>query len=66
MPNTFKIGDIVRLKSGGPKMSVANIHDAPDRVFCEWFGTDGTPMTRPFHADTLEYWAEVVNRANAG
>jgi len=34
----FKIGDIVRLKSGGPDMTVKGIGDSiPVQVQCQWF-----------------------------
>lgn len=39
---TFNVGDVVRLKSGGPKMTVTQIGErlgAPT-VWCSWF--DGT------------------------
>jgi len=32
----FETGDIVRLKSGGPKMTVADIHISGS-VHCQWF-----------------------------
>jgi uncharacterized protein YodC (DUF2158 family) len=31
---TFKVGDTVELKSGGPKMGVANVDG--ENVRCEW------------------------------
>ena len=31
----FKAGDVVQLKSGGPKMTVRETDD--DGVFCQWF-----------------------------
>lgn len=31
----FAVGDVVRLKSGGPKMAVEEI--SPDGVSCSWF-----------------------------
>lgn len=40
MAETFEIGDIVRLKSGGPDMTVENTRGVSvDRVIvdCQWF-----------------------------
>jgi uncharacterized protein YodC (DUF2158 family) len=35
----FKEGDVVKLKSGGPEMTIYQIGTAssPDRVVCTWF-----------------------------
>ncbi len=35
MAETFKPGDVVRLKSGGPQMTVSRVDNG--RVLCEWF-----------------------------
>jgi uncharacterized protein YodC (DUF2158 family) len=37
--NEFKPGDVVRLKSGGPKMTVDQIDASSSRktVWCDWF-----------------------------
>lgn len=32
---SFKLGDVVMLKSGGPKMTIASLKQ--DRAFCVWF-----------------------------
>jgi uncharacterized protein YodC (DUF2158 family) len=43
MSTSFKVGDVVRLKSGGEKMTVGQLEKdvnsgAPDKfVFCSWF-----------------------------
>ncbi len=39
---TFKVGDVVKLKSGGPKMTVTVVGDrlGTATVWCTWF--DGT------------------------
>jgi uncharacterized protein YodC (DUF2158 family) len=35
--NDFKTGDIVRLKSGGPDMTVSQRAINPDTIHCQWF-----------------------------
>lgn len=41
----FQIGDVVRLKSGGPAMTVTNVGEAAmtgkQTVWCMWFDTKG-------------------------
>lgn len=37
MGNQFKIGDVVRLKSGGPKMTVVATRDGGAVVTVAWF-----------------------------
>jgi uncharacterized protein YodC (DUF2158 family) len=56
----FKVGDVVRLKSGGPAMTIASIdREGPVRCYCVWFVVqanglpDGKPETGSFAADTL-------------
>lgn len=34
----FKSGDIVRLKSGGPDMTVTGLSYGEDELICKWFG----------------------------
>jgi uncharacterized protein YodC (DUF2158 family) len=38
----IKAGDVVQLKSGGPKMTVSSVdlHRQPPLAYCDWF--DGT------------------------
>lgn len=36
----LKIGDVVRLKSSGPKMTVAKPKDEHGLVYCVWFVGD--------------------------
>jgi uncharacterized protein YodC (DUF2158 family) len=36
----FKVGDIVRLKSGGPSMTVDGYNDYDGDVVCKWFAGD--------------------------
>jgi len=53
---TFKVGDVVKLKSGGPLMTVANPNATAGGhavIGCTWF--DGkTPHAEMFPAETLE------------
>jgi len=37
--NKFKVGDLVRLKSGGPVMTASEVDGASyNRIRCQWFG----------------------------
>jgi uncharacterized protein YodC (DUF2158 family) len=51
----FKIGDVVRLKSGGPNMTVANYdlygYDSEKKYLCTWFDD------KHKHNETL-FWGE--------
>ena len=48
----FKSGDVVRLKSGGPKMTAGG-YSMSSQVICRWF--DGTkPMSDTFDEDSLD------------
>ena len=47
----FNNGDIVQLKSGGPKMTVHSVE--PSRITCQWFA--GSKLERgSFPAESLE------------
>lgn len=49
----LKIGDVVTLKSGGPKMVIGRIDDAG--AGCFWFGDpDSLPRHAPFPIATLK------------
>ena len=48
----FKIGDIVQLKSGGPKMTVTN-HGSKGEIYCSWFG-GSKKESAPFPPDALK------------
>ena len=57
----FKVGDVVRLKSGGPPMTVTLEHksvpthngDILDAVWCIWFDKNDRSRSRIFNPDTL-------------
>ena len=47
----FELGDVVRLKSGGPKMTVGYIHEI--EVVCTWFDTQDNPRNEKFYKKQL-------------
>ncbi|MFV3335006.1 YodC family protein [Pseudomonas sp. NY15437] len=52
--HAFNVGDIVRLKSGGPNMTVQTLPDAGGRLFtCQWFAGKKLENGR-FPAESLE------------
>ncbi len=52
---TYKIGDIVQLKSGGPKMTVDTIPKLPthNHYGCTWFAGAKKEQSS-FHVDVIE------------
>ena len=50
--DTIKIGDVVKLKSGGPKMTV-NAISLTNHVYCDWF-SGSTHSTGGFHLKVLK------------
>ncbi len=64
---TIKIGDVVYLKSGGPKMTVDSVYkpktkEAADGYYveqdyylanCVWFGHHNNPTYKDFKVETL-------------
>lgn len=52
--NNWKIGDVVQLKSGGPKMTISSEKDERDgTVHCEWFDESGQLKAGRFKAQVL-------------
>jgi uncharacterized protein YodC (DUF2158 family) len=39
----FQVGDIVRMRSGGPPMTVTRLGCVGDQVRCTWFESRGRP-----------------------
>jgi uncharacterized protein YodC (DUF2158 family) len=60
MAEALKIGDKVRLKSGGPVMTIGGIGINTARRTdlnywrCDWFDRDHNPHTEHYHKDSLE------------
>ena len=52
----FKTGDVVRLKSGGPNMTVVNYgrYNQELKVLCEWFDEKHKPDQKTFYDSQLE------------
>jgi uncharacterized protein YodC (DUF2158 family) len=51
-PASFQRGDLVRLRSGGPAMTVDSIKG--NQVDCFWTGEDGQPNAESFPVDVLQ------------
>lgn len=62
MTELFRPGDVVRLKSGGPKMTVTSMGDdgyGKMKVWCDWF--DGTrKMDNDFEPSSLAHVQEAA------
>jgi uncharacterized protein YodC (DUF2158 family) len=48
----IKPGDIVSLRSGGPRMTIASVDG--QNAFCEWFTDDQQPQSRSFALASLK------------
>lgn len=60
MEEKFKPGDIVMLKSGGPKMTVREYDEESNTFFCEWF-KDGELKKEEFIPGSLEFWDDTAS-----
>ena len=56
MADTYKIGDLVQLKSGGPKMVISG-GPFSGHYDCEWFAGSNNKSAN-YHGGTLEPWVE--------
>lgn len=56
MSHVFKVGDIVLLKSGGPKMTVIEVGDIAGEpaVWCSWFDDKKQKKSETFPPAALE------------
>ncbi len=53
----LKVGDTVRLKSGGPRMTITNVGDRPKEgtvIWCAWFTKAGEEKTGFYPAGAVE------------
>jgi uncharacterized protein YodC (DUF2158 family) len=58
----FKCGDAVRLKSGGPKMTISAENTVTrGQYFCKWFSRTKLNVDR-FNEDELETYQEEVGK----
>ena len=51
-----QVGDVVRLKSGGPLMTISSLGRSSDTTtaFCAWFSDDGQAWSHSFPLDCLK------------
>jgi len=58
MTDEIAVGDVIRLKSGGPKMTVVTIgttqFDSEPSVWCEWFDEKNKAQEKTFHLVAVE------------
>lgn len=51
--DNLQVGDVVQLKSGGPAMTIQQVHS--DRsVFCQWFDKEGALKQGSFQPQQLQ------------
>lgn len=62
--NQFSVGDIVQIRSGGPKMTVILDSDASEMVKCAWFKSDSYLSEHSFLEYEL-YPSRDLNKNNA-
>ncbi|NMH66931.1 YodC family protein [Shewanella salipaludis] len=54
----FKVGDVVVLKSGGPRMTVVEIDELD--CFCQWFDDKNNLASGGFSASSIEIPNEAI------
>jgi uncharacterized protein YodC (DUF2158 family) len=60
-PVELKPGDVVRLRSGSPFMTVCTIYKDPQRAECDWMSRDGQLSFAVFPVGALELVGEIRN-----
>ncbi len=51
----YALGEIVRLKSGGPNMTVASVKTEPHKIYsCTWFDSDNKYNSFDFYSHEIE------------
>jgi uncharacterized protein YodC (DUF2158 family) len=60
----YKTGSLVRLKSGGPAMTVRSVTGA--QIRCQWFTEDSLAQEYTFHEDTLETIVPIIGNGFVG
>ena len=53
MAEQFKAGDTMRLKSGGPLMTIHSINQSEGTAWCEWFDKNGADQSKSFLITSL-------------
>lgn len=58
MAQKYKVGDVVRLRSGGPTMTVANFgeydYEETGKYLCRWFGEKHKLEEQTFKEEEIE------------
>ncbi len=69
MQQKFQSGDLVKLKSGGPSMTVESYHSpmgvVTEQVYCSWF-VNGEKRKEIFHEDAVEKVTDLPLRPRLG
>ena len=59
----LQVGTVVILKSGGPPMTVSELHNGQQEVQCVWFDSAGCIHEFRFHQDALRADGESVEES---
>lgn len=56
----FKEGDVVQLKSGGPRMTIIELYNDNTYAYCTWYDSDTNVLheMHPFPTLALKLYAE--------